>query len=84
MDKDEFVKQTKEGYKTAKREGKRIANTEVRTGRAVASFLFPGVGLYTYVKLRKTQPDKADTYGLLNLVSLGLWTVAIIQNKLSK
>jgi hypothetical protein len=56
-------------------------NSSVRTGRAIASFIFAPVGIYTYIKLKDTQPKKAQTYGLLALAGLALGVVTKVMSK---
>jgi hypothetical protein len=58
-------------------------NSEVRTGRAIASFLFFPVGAYTYAKLKNSQPDKANTYGLLCLAGLVVFAVNVARMKMT-
>jgi len=53
----------------------------IQAGRAVASFLFPPVGIYTYIKLKDESPSKAKNYGLIALVSLGLLVVGKVLKK---
>jgi len=60
-----------------------MADTKPKTGRLVASYLFPVVGAVTYLQLKNSEPEKAKSYGYASLIGLGVYAFGLIYRKMS-
>ena len=55
---------------------------KVRTGRAIACYMFPLVGLITYFNLKDENHDKAKKYGLISILGTATYASRIIYKKI--
>ena len=54
-------------------------SNKVRTGRAIASFLFPPVGIITWALTKDEYPKKAKGYLYLGIAGVVLHTIGFIK-----
>lgn len=61
-----------------------IANDTVRAGRAVASWLFPPVGVITYAMIKEVKPKAAKNYLIISAVGVAMMILGAVISKMNK